>query len=41
MLGGKRLREKFNMRLVSVDNWGIEGPFWVGWGVSVNGNMIS
>ena len=29
------------MKLVSVDNWAIEGPFWVGWGVGVNGNTIS
>lgn len=38
---GRRLSEQFTMRLVSVENWGIEGPFWVGWDVGVDGNTIS
>jgi hypothetical protein len=39
--GGRRLGEKFNMRLVSVENWGIEVQFWVGWDMGVDGNTIS
>jgi hypothetical protein len=39
--GGRRLGEQFNIRLVSVDNWGFEGPFWVGWDTDVDGNAIS
>jgi hypothetical protein len=39
--GGRRLGENFTIKLVSVENWGIEGPFWVGWDVGVDGNTIS
>ena len=36
--GGKKLDEKFNMKLVTVDNWGIEGQFWVGWAGGIGGD---
>jgi len=29
--GGKKLGKNFYMELVTVENWGIRGTFWVGW----------
>ena len=39
--GEMKLGEKFTIRLMSMDNWSIEGPVWVGWDTGFDGNTIS